>query len=373
MAEKPRIVVLGAGIVGASIAWHLAARGAEVTVLDAVGPGGIATAASFAWVNASWGNPDFYVRLRMRSMAEWRRLAGQVPDLPVRWTGGLLWDLPPERLLAFAREQAALGYGVRMVDRAGIDRIEPRLASPPELAVHVADEGAVEPARGALALLRDAEAHGARLRAPAHVVELRQEAGRVVGVDTPDGYLAADEVVVAAGAGTAALLAGVGVALNIATPPGLLVHTRPHARLLQGVVLAPELHMRQTDEGRILIGSDFGGADPGDDAAATAAQLLQGARRMLDGGQDLELDRLTVGHRPTPADGLPVIGRPADQAGLYVAVMHSGITLAAAVGRLVAEELISGRRDPLLGPFGWRAGVAGTCPARASLPPPGAL
>ena len=363
MAEKPRIVVVGAGIVGASIAWHLAAQGAEVTVLDTAGPGGIATAASFAWVNASWGNPDFYVRLRMRSMAEWRRLAGQVSDLPARWTGGLLWDLPPERLLAFAREQAHLGYGVRTVDRAGIARIEPRLASPPELAVHVADEGAVEPARGALALLRDAEAHGARLRAPAHVLALRQEAGRVVGVDTPDGYLAADEVVVAAGAGTAALLAGVGVALNLDAPPGLLVHTRPHARLLQGIVLAPELHMRQTDEGRIVIGSDFGGADPGDDAAATATGLLAAAKRMLDGGDTVELDRFTIGYRPTPGDGLPVIGRPPACPGVYVAVMHSGVTLAAAVGRFAAQELLSGRRDALLEPFGWRRAVSGMAPS----------
>jgi glycine/D-amino acid oxidase-like deaminating enzyme len=151
--------------------------------------------------------------------------------------------------------------------------------------------------------------------------------------------------------------------LNLDTPPGLLVHTRPHARLLQGIVLAPELHMRQTDERRIVIGSDFGGADPGDDAAATASDLLAGAKRMLDGGDTVEFDRFTIGHRPTPADGLPVIGRPPACPGLYVAVMHSGVTLAAAVGLFAAQELLSSRRDALLEPFGWRRAVSGMAPS----------
>src|SRR5262245_8605566 len=74
MAEK-KIVVVGAGIVGASIAWHLTKAGAPVTIVDAGDAGGVATPGSFAWINASWGNPEPYFRLRIRSMAEWRRLA----------------------------------------------------------------------------------------------------------------------------------------------------------------------------------------------------------------------------------------------------------------------------------------------------------
>ena len=79
-----------------------------------------------------------------------------MPAIPVSWCGGLGWDLPPDRLLAFAREHAGWGYGVRTVDRAEAADIEPNLASPPKLAVHVAAEGAVEPARAACALLEHA-------------------------------------------------------------------------------------------------------------------------------------------------------------------------------------------------------------------------
>ena len=351
MAQAPEVVVVGAGIVGASIAWHLTAAGAAVTVIDAVEPGGIATAGSFAWINASWGNPEHYFRLRVHSMAGWRRLAEAVPAVPIAWVGGLCWDLPRDQLLDHARKHGSWGYGVRSVNRTEAARIEPQLVVPPDIALHVPEEGAVEPVDAARALLRDAQARGARPLpgTPAH--SLRQRQGKIVGVETKRGYLAADEVVLAAGVGTPALLATAGLDLAMSAPPGLLAHTRLHARLLHGVVLAPELHMRQTAQGRIVIGADFGGADPGADPTATAKALLERAKAMLKDGDDLELEFHTIGYRPTPAGGFPAIGRPDGQAGLYVAVMHSGVTLAPAVGEFVTEELLSGRRDPLLAPF----------------------
>lgn len=359
MTHMPKVTVIGAGIIGASVAWHLARAGAQVTVLEAAEPGGVATAASFAWVNASWSNPEPYVRLRQRGMAEWCRLAEAVPGLPVAWRGGLCWDLPAEALHEFARRHAAWGYPVRTVGRAQIAAIEPALAEPPELAVHAPAEGAVEPVRAALALLRDAQTHGASLRTGARVLGLRRRGGRVTGVETGEGFVPADEVVVAAGAGAPALLASAEVGLRLETPPGLLAHTRPHAPLLRGIVLAPELHLRQSDEGRLVVGADFGGADPGADAETTARDLVAQARALLRGAGDLELERWTVGHRPTPADGFPVVGRAEGTAGLYVAVMHSGMTLAAAVGRFVAQELLAGERDALLEPYGWRDAIRG--------------
>ncbi len=351
MAKQPAVIVVGAGIVGASIAWHLAAAGAEVTVIDAAQPGGVATANSFAWINASWGNPEPYFRLRVHAMAGWRRLAAAVPAIPIAWSGGLCWYLPPDELEAYARQHAAWGYGVRPVDRAEAARIEPNLLDPPAMALHVAEEAAVEAADAARVLLQDAVARGARLRSETAVLALAQRNGKTVGVETTAGRLAADEVVIAAGAGSAVLLATVGFTLPMSTPAGLLVHARPHRRLLHGIVLAPGLHMRQTAAGRIVAGVDFGGAEPGMDAAATAQALFAKARAMLVRSDGLELDHYTIGYRPTPEGGLPAIGRPAGADGLYLAVMHSGVTLAPAVGEFATAELLGGRRDPLLAPF----------------------
>lgn len=352
MLASPRIVVVGAGIIGASIAWHLTAAGASVTVVDAGEAGGVATPNSFAWINASAGNPEPYYRLRIRAMAEWRRLAMAVPDLPLVWCGGLCWDMEPAELEAYAQEHGGWGYGIRRVDRAEAAQIEPALTTPPDFALHVAAEGVAEPVPATLALLADATRRGARLQPRTAVTGLIQGNGKVSGVHTTAGSLSADEVVLAAGAETPRLAALAGIAIPLTTPPGLIVHSRPHGKLLNGLVMTPELHMRQTLDGRIVAAADYGGIDPGSDPQATARELFAQTRTMLRAGASLELDFHTIGYRPIPQDGFPVIGRPEAVAGLYVAVMHSGITLAPAVGLFTADEILAGRRDPLLAAYG---------------------
>jgi glycine/D-amino acid oxidase-like deaminating enzyme len=352
VTTTPQILVVGTGIIGASISWHLAAAGARVTVLDAGELGGVATPNSFAWINASWGNAEAYFRLRKRAMAEWRRLAAVVPEIPLAWCGGLRWDLAPADVDVYCRQHGGWGYDIRRVDRAEAARLEPRLADPPTRALHVAEEGAVEPRATALALLADAVRRGARLAPRTTATALITRRGAIAGVDTDSGPWPADEVIVAAGVGSTALAATAGIRLPMTTSPGLLVHSRPHPRLLNGIVIAPELHIRQTAEGRIVSGADFGGSDPGADPAATARALFARTKFMLAGANDLMLDFHAVGYRPKPADSLPVVGRPAGVAGLWLAVTHSGITLAPAVGRFVSEELLHGRSDPLLTPYG---------------------
>ena len=191
-----------------------------------------------------------------------------------------------------------------------------------------------------------------RLMSDARVTALVHENGRVVGIRDGGRQLRADEVVLAAGMASPELAATAGISLPLETPPGLLVHSHPHAKLLNGLVLAERAHMRQTAEGRIVAGADFGGADPGADPAGTARALFADVQAMLKGGDALTLDFHTLGYRPTPADGFPIIGRADGVDGLYIAVMHSGITLAPVVGLFATEELLDGRRDPLLAPYG---------------------
>ncbi|BCG76635.1 NAD(P)/FAD-dependent oxidoreductase [Mesorhizobium sp. 113-3-3] len=351
MADAKQVIVIGAGIIGASIAWHLTKAGAEVTVVSESGAGGVATPNSFAWINASWGNPKVYFRLRTRAMAEWKRLANELPGLPLAWCGGLCWDLPAGRLEAYAAEHSSWGYGIERVDAKRAAQIEPNLVEPPEFAVYVAEEGVAEPVATARALLADAERHGARVVAST-VSALTQTHGRVTGVDTPHGLIAADEVVIAAGAGSPDIAATAGIRLPIETPPGLIVHSRPYKKLLNGLAHAERLHMRQTAEGRIIAGSDFAGGDPGHDPEATARDLFAVTKASLRGGEGLELDFHTIGYRPNPIDGFPIIGRAEGMGGLYIAVMHSGITLAPAIGLFATREILDGERDPLLAPYG---------------------
>ncbi|ESX01711.1 D-amino acid oxidase [Mesorhizobium sp. LSJC265A00] len=350
MSSAKEVIVIGAGIIGASIAWHLTKAGARVTVISDSGAGGVATPNSFAWINASWGNPEIYFRLRIRAMAEWKRLANELPGLPLAWCGGLCWDLPADRLEAYAAEHACWGYGIERVDAGRAAQIEPNLVEPPELAVYVAEEGVAEPVAAAKALLADAERQGARVLSSS-VTALVQTDGRIAGVDTSHGLMPAEEVVIAAGVGAPDIAATAGIKLPIETPPGLIVHSQPYKKLLNGLVHAEKLHMRQTAEGRIIAGSDFAGSDPGENPDATARELFAAMKAALRGADELEFDFHTVGYRPTPIDGFPIIGRAEGTEGLYVAVMHSGITLAPAVGLFATREILDGERDPLLTPY----------------------
>ena len=156
-------------------------------------------------------------------------------------------------------------------------------------------------------------------------------------------------MVIAAGLGTAALAAGTGTAVSLAESPGLLVHSKPAKPVLDRLVLAPHVHVKQDPSGAVVAGRDFGGGPVGDDPEREAHKLLDDVTCLVPGLSGLVLDHITIGRRTLPADGLPVVGSVAE--GRYVAVMHSGVTLAPLIGRAVAEELLSGTETALLRPF----------------------
>jgi glycine/D-amino acid oxidase-like deaminating enzyme len=350
--NQPAVLVIGAGIVGAAAARHLQRGGARVTVIDAETRGGRATRASWAWINATIGNPEPYFRLRVHAMAAWRTWEAEVPGLAVDWCGGLFSDAAPDALTAFVDGHRAWGYDIRLVDRDEAARLEPQMVEPPAVAAHAPGEGAVDAVACAEALLADAEAAGATVveRTPAR--RLIVAGGRVTGVETDGGPLAADHVVLAAGTAVPDLAASAGVTIPVTASPGLHVRTEPTRRRLNGLVMTPGLHVRQLACGRLLAGFDFGGTHVDGDPEPVALRDFNTLRARLRDGGDLVMEGFSVGLRPIPADGFPVVGAAPGLAGLTVAVTHSGVTLAPALGAMVAEEVLSGRRHPLLAPFG---------------------
>src|SRR5215212_6788826 len=85
------VVVVGAGVVGASVAYHAARAGAVVTLVDAGRPGAGVTANSFAWIGSSGVRTGPAAALRVAAMDEYRRLEAELPELPVTWSGSLSW------------------------------------------------------------------------------------------------------------------------------------------------------------------------------------------------------------------------------------------------------------------------------------------
>ncbi|EOO03019.1 putative glycine d-amino acid deaminating protein [Phaeoacremonium minimum UCRPA7] len=356
--NKPHVVVVGGGIVGASIAWHLTRQNASVTIV-ASDLGGTATPNSFAWLNASRHNPRFYYDLRRRSMVRWRELADEVPGLKdlVQWCGTVEWDLSRDELANYEKQHSAWGYDIHRAEHKEIAEREPYLSEDviPEWGLRIGEEGAVEAADAASLLIAQAEAQGARVLSTT-VTNITKSENSIHGVTTASGEnLSADHVVLAAGVGSTELCTSVGVTLPVTGRSGLLVHSKPVAhRILNGLIISDGPHMRQTAAGRVVAGAGFAGGDPGEDPQVTSDKLFAKVKGMFkpeaNGVDTLELDFFTVGYRPTPLDGLPILGASGLK-GLTLAVMHSGVTLAAIVGEVLADEIVHGTKDPALDAF----------------------
>ncbi len=351
MSNRQHVLVVGAGIIGALIALRLLRAGAQVTVLEGNDPGGTATRNSFAWINASWGNPRDYFRFRVNAIDEWHELERSLPNLRVSWSGSLNWGLSRDQLQRFATENASWGFNTRTVGPEEASALEPSLADPPHLAMYAPAEGAVEPLNATRAILAAVIRLGGIVVAnnPARALDMRN--GRVCGIRTDTDYLAADEIVVAAGAGAAPLLSTVGFSLPVRVLPSLLITSRPHPKLLNGLIMTPAVQIRQNPEGRVIACAGLDHGIRPDETVNAALALHEAVRGTVKSGKLLILERYAVGDRPIPADGLPLLGRIGSIAGLYIAVTHSGITLAPTIGRLVAEEIVTLRQDPLLKPY----------------------
>lgn len=346
------VAVVGAGIVGASVAWHLMRANMRVTVVDGGMPGGVASPCSFGWVNATFGNPRPYFDLRCRSMREWERMASEVDRLPYRKSGTLYLDFERIDLETFFAQHSEWGYGLRWIDSEEARTLEPSLASVPERVLLSDVEAVAEAAETAQLLIKLCSAQGAEIIPRTKVNALALSGSRITGIITDTDQIIADEVVIAAGAGTPEIMATAGIDIPLKTPPGLLIHTEAHTPMISHTILAHELHLRQRRDGVIIAGADFGGGIINEDPEAGAARLMERLGNTLAGAKEVALARTTMGFRPTPADGFPIVGRVPGLHGLYLAVMHSGITLAPAVGLFTAQEIVEGARDPLLQPFG---------------------
>ncbi|GIG67115.1 NAD(P)/FAD-dependent oxidoreductase [Phytomonospora endophytica] len=327
------IVVVGAGIVGACLAYRLAGRGRPVVLVDAGSPGSGATRASFAWIGRPRVSDLPSAPLRHLALDEYRRLETELPGLAIRWTGSVSWD----------------GFddspGTRTTD---VTALEPHLRHPPAEAVHRPEDAALDPLAATELLVAAARDRGARVLTGTEVTGLDHHAGTVHGVRTGDGVVPAETVVLAAGTGAAALCSTVGVDLPVESSPAVLVRLRAKPGLVRTIVATPSLEARQLDDGTILAPTNHHGETDRAALMATARRVRDRFAASFTDADDTEVVSVEIGRRPMPADGEPVIGRPAGTRGLYVAVMHSAITLAAAAARLAADEILTGRPAPEL-------------------------
>ena len=345
-----RIVVIGAGVIGAAIANQLAQAGHQVTVVDRGVPAGDASGRSFGWINASFFAGDAHFRLRAAGIEAWRR--AEIEGLT--WSGSLWFEEEGEGFDAMCAQLNNLKYPLEVIDKEKFKKLEPHISVPPERALRLPAEAAADTGVVTHALLARAQSYGAKALLGVDVREIDTRNGAVSYVETSAGTLAADCVVVAAGTGSPALVEPLGVFLPMLRRPGLLITTCAMPPVLSHILVAPGQELRQMPDGRFLAPtSPNHQADEASDLTASVQSLADGAlervSRLLP-KHTLTIESTTLAFRPVPQDGLPVVG-PAGPDGLYIATMHSGVTLAAIIGELVAQELTNGGPAELLAPY----------------------
>jgi glycine/D-amino acid oxidase-like deaminating enzyme len=344
MTAKRKVVVVGGGLIGAFAAFELSAKGADVLVLDASGAS--ATEASFGWINASFFETPEYFALRFEGIAAYHSLQKRL-DIPITWCGGLCWEFEGTAFDAQFNALQSQGYPCKIIDRDAIGAFEPDLGNVPIRAIHFTAEGSAEPTTLVERLLSAAASHGVKIARGFHVTGFVQKAGRVVGVQTGEGVFEADHVLVAAGTGTQPLLATLYIALPMLHRPALVLRTKPISAKISHILATDFGEVRQLPDGSLMTPASIGHQSDASEILSmhpdVAAETAMVRLRALFPQLDLELASMQLAHRPVPKDGFPAVGAVAD--GLYAATMHSGVTLGALMGDLIAQEILAGPND----------------------------
>lgn len=347
--ETSDVIIVGAGIIGSAIAYRLSQAGVKVTVLDA-GDRTPTTATSFAWTNSNNKPPFEYHLLNVAGMAEHRALELEFEGCDF-WhhTGNVEWavgEIESDRLHGKVQRLRGWGYEAELVDRNALRAIDPLLAPPDDVSAiaFFASEGYLDAVPLAAALLERAKDLGAGVRKGAPVGSLAELKGK------------SENVIVAAGRWTGALLSTIGFDLPMAPTRSCLATTSPVNVRLRTMLNSPAINIRSEGDRRLLLQNTSTDL-PGDEPTQTIPLgkldelLLSRARSAICGLDDVRIETAKLGIRAIPGDGHPVVGRVPGNEWLYVACSHSGVTLAPFYARAVTRELAGGATEDRLAPF----------------------
>lgn len=349
------IVVVGGGVMGTSIAYHLAKRGARVTLVERGDLAAQASGASAGGVRQNGRDPR-EMPLAIESIRRWHTLEEELgADVEYRMGGQLMVsereaDVP--LLRQRVADQQALGLDIRFVEGPELRKIAPALAPGIKWGIYTDNDGQASAPLTTRAFGAAAERHGAKIMRSTEVLSIHCEGDRVTGVETSSGRIACDWLVLAAGAWNLGLAEEIGVSLPIRTMALQMMAVGPSEPVLAPTVSAVgrKLSLKQVPDGSFVIGGGWPGDVKESDRLGTTR--LESIRNSIEHStailpllSRLPLQRVWIGLEALAVDEIPILGPVPGVPNVTLAAGFSGhgFALSPIIGQLMGELILDGK------------------------------
>lgn len=366
------VVVIGGGIIGCSVAYHLAKRGIDVTIVEKHDIASGTSGACDKAVLLQSKNPGLHLEMALESVKLFPQLQRDLDtDIEFKNNGGMIviktqeqWQVMQE----FVERQRKVGLKVELLGREQALQRQPAFAQDIVGSTYSPMDGEVNPINLTLGFFRGAKKYGAKPLLSTEVRGIKVEKGRVSSVLTTGEEILTRFVVNACGVYAPVIGRMVGVDIPIIPRRGQIIVTEPVPPLIHGDVncaryitakFKPELlgndenarlgiglSLGQTENGNLLIGGtrEFVGYDRRTTHRALRA-VLKHAVSLVPALKGISIIRSFAGLRPYTPDGLPILGEVENLKGFIMAAGHEGdgIALSAVTGKIISEIIADGR------------------------------
>lgn len=374
MTNKADVIVVGGGVIGASVAYQLARRGRKVILTEKHDHASGASGSCDTGIFLQSKNAGIHLRLALASAELFKGLREELDrDIEYHVKGGMILIETAAELKImedFVTRQKQTGLQVEIIDRKEASRMQRGLAEHLVAATYSPQDGGVNPIELNLGFAKAARKLGAEILLETEVTGFIMNGGRVEGIETARGPIYAPVVVNAAGAWAPIIGEMAGLHLPIKPRRGQIMITEPVAPYIargmlsasyivakfnadklkesksRAVQLGVGLSLSQTQKGNILIGAtrEFVGYDIRNTHEGIQA-ILKNAIRLVPGLGSIHIIRTMGGVRPYTPDGLPLVGYVNNLEGYFMSAGHEGdgIALSPVTGKIVADMIVDGK------------------------------